>query len=768
MASKPDRRGGDAGYFVRFFVTALILVSGTLVLVLVVLPQRYVLDSGFKESALGLPAAAVPFTPVDPVRVAALRANPTATAGVSVERGPAETFWSEVLPLLREGRRAEAVPLFDAYLAAHPDDADVRRELAVTLLAAGDGERAVILLRDVLRSRDDRALRLLLARTLRDLRRLDEASAEYERLWTARPRDEQLALEWARALSWPERYGEAEAVLGRALDASPRSLALRAELARILYYTNRLAAAAELLAPMTDEELGALGAIALRDDIRAALAVPEPPPPPPPPPAPTLLQRALAAREDDDFEEARALFQAAAASTPDDPEVWLGYANLLEYELSDFEGALRALREVERLGAADEPLRFRMALLEAWTGHGAYAGARLRELLAELGTRTPPVPAVDGAATVTRAEIHALLGDLERWEGRRLDAADRYELALESDPGNARALDGLAALRIEVALLVDDVERPRLGSDAYGLADTDDFGRFDLGGAWSGTREGWVWGASMGQRWLSGRAVPGATTELRGAFVEVAPARWWRWGTIRTAVRVGAEWVREGATDVGLGAAAQYRPVGGGVYGLEYARGPAYDLTATLQSAAALVRQDRVVASASRPLGRWSVAAQADVAVLDAVEIPGARASTRTQAAVSVSRALDDTWSVGWSGLALRYSEAAPAPAGLRLFWDPVSAVSTGPFASARGRLSESWQASARVGGGVSLIDERGSAGYDAVPQLGADVRLEHTGARLRTAVDAFYAQSRLEGYRTYGVRFSVSAASWLNRAPGR
>ena len=51
--SKKSRRGGAGSrYYLGFGFTALLLVSGTLVLVLVVLPKRYVFGSGFRESGL--------------------------------------------------------------------------------------------------------------------------------------------------------------------------------------------------------------------------------------------------------------------------------------------------------------------------------------------------------------------------------------------------------------------------------------------------------------------------------------------------------------------------------------------------------------------------------------------------------------------------------------------------------------------------------------------------------------------------------------------
>ena len=47
----------------------MLLVSGTLVMVLFVLPQRYVLSSGFREGSLVLPSPSTPFEPTFPNRI---------------------------------------------------------------------------------------------------------------------------------------------------------------------------------------------------------------------------------------------------------------------------------------------------------------------------------------------------------------------------------------------------------------------------------------------------------------------------------------------------------------------------------------------------------------------------------------------------------------------------------------------------------------------------------------------------------------------------
>ena len=55
--SRPSR------YYMGFGLTALILTSLTLFLVLFVLPRRYVLSAGLRESGVSFPSEAAPFSP---------------------------------------------------------------------------------------------------------------------------------------------------------------------------------------------------------------------------------------------------------------------------------------------------------------------------------------------------------------------------------------------------------------------------------------------------------------------------------------------------------------------------------------------------------------------------------------------------------------------------------------------------------------------------------------------------------------------------------
>ncbi len=755
MATRSNRRGSETRYFLRFAGTATLLVSGTLVLVLYVLPQRYVLSSGFREGALALPNPSTPFEPVDPTRVAAL---PPPPVPYGIVQGPAELFWESVMPLLRAGRHDQAIPLFAMYLGEYPDDRDARREYAITLTTAGYGDRAIPVLQALLDVDDDPELRLLLARTLRDEGRVAEAVLHYEVLVEADRDDVLLVLEWAQAMAWIEDYEGAEAVLLEGLAYHPESVSLRVELARIYFFTDRLEEAGDLLSAMSETELASVGAVSLRDDVLAALT-PPPDPDVEPPPPPTLLEQAVAAREAGELTRAAQLFEEALEDDPDDPDTWKAYADFLQYEVEDFEGALDALKEVERLGDEPDPdLQYRMALLEVWTGKTEEARSRLLRLLVLLDAQV-----VD---SVSRADVQSVLGDLHRWNGERLPAVDRYQLALIEEPDHVRALEGLAVLQADVDRMMVEVEEPRMGGIANSLADTDDFRRLDLGGEWHGLHEDWVWGTRSGARLLEGHDLTGTNGNRRGLFADLEGGRWWRWGTIRTGASFGVQTLRGSNLDLSAGLTARLVGASGSRTDLGIDHGPAYGLTNTLQSAFANVQADRFTASHAQPLGEtWSAAVNGEAASLNHVGVAGAGRNLRVAAGVSVGRTLSRRLSLGISARALRFGDAAPDVAGQGLYWDPNASLSIGPYAQYRQPLTTWWEFNARLNPGFAWIDERGAPKSEAVPDLSASLGLAREGARYRTKIDFFFGQGRFSGYRSFGLNLSFSARGWFGRA---
>ena len=757
MAPRAERDQGGSRYPLRFGTAAFLLVSITLVLVLFVIPERYVLSPGFRESGMSFPAPTTPFVPVVALSVPAPLLPPLPVVSAP---GPSEALWAEVLPLLERGQLSAAVPIFEGYLAEHPADADVRRELAMTLLAAGRPAEAVPVLRALLNDAPDAGLRLLLARTLRDLERVDEAAREYARLVEARPDDEALALEWAQAHAWIEEYEDAEAILMSALARQPGSVPLSVELVRVYYAMGRLRDAVVLLILLDPDEMAAAGAGGLRASVFAAFlaVVPEVVPVPGPP---TSLEVAVAARFEGDSQRARTLLEEALAEQPDDRGLWLAYADLLEYELADFEGARSALLEAERLGTPDPALELRLAQLEVWTGRNAEAMERIDALLASLDA------GVIGSATVSRAAVLALRGDLERWEGDRIRADRSYRLALGADPESQRARDGLAALEAEVAEELVELERPGLSGVAYSLADTDDFVRFDAGGEWVEVAGGnWVLGGAAGQRWLGGVDLGGLDASRSGVFADLELARWWRWGTLRTGVDFGAERLRS-SWDVRLGGSLRHRNGDGQDTELRFEHGPAHPVAGTLQSVLADVVHERLSLTHARRLGeRWSVSAVLEGARLRtrSGSASGPPATDRLQVALAAGGAINRSLVVGLATRALTFTDAAPrtaeGPDGRALFWDPRAAFSAGPYASLAHEISPSWRLSVRLTPGLALIDERqpSAAGYDLVPHVSVETGLRHEGRRLWTSLDLFYYQGQFDGYRSYGARVTVGA----------
>ncbi len=763
MAARARPRKKPVWYALGFTSTGVVLGALTLVLVLVVLPRRYVLHAGLRESGVSFPAAAAPFAPPDELHREVT--PPPPMEPTLVVRGPAELFWEGVGPLLRAGRHDEALARFDAYLESYPRDRSVRREYAITLDRAGRSREAVPVFMALLEAEDDPELRLLLARSLRDQGRLQEASTQYGLLVERAPDDVLLTLEWSRALSWGQRYAESAAVLEASLAARPDEAEIRVELARILFWSGRVEEAGEVIAGMPDDVLGGIDALGLRDDIVAANT--PPPTPPDEPEVLSTLEQARRAMAQEDYVGADELFRLALEEDPADAEALSAYADLLQFQMEDLEGTREMLLRLEEEEEPGPVLRLRMARLAVWTGREEEAALRLEELLREVGSGGEPE-----FAEPEIAAVRALLGELYRWDGRRTEAAASYREALRGDPDNVQARSGLEDLRAEVNRQVEEEESPGLGTVVYSFSDSDDFNRLDLGLEGVFVEGTWVWNARSGVRRLEGVSSPGGDANETGPFAEVEGARWWRWGTLRTGLRFGVEEVRPDGVDLSLGASVHWSDLGGFRTDLRFDHGPAYPLTVTLQSALGRLRQDRFTVGLGRELGEvWSLtltadAAWLDVAGTDAVHQGGG--GFRLEAGANLGRPVSESVVLGMNARALTYSEAAPVVAGRRLFWDPESVLSGGVYARWTAGIAGPWELRTLLNPSVALIRERGFSGSEGVPHLSAEAGLARRGARVRTSLDAFYYQGRFEGYRAYGLRFGVSMTDWFGNGGGR
>ncbi|MEJ2205396.1 MAG: tetratricopeptide repeat protein [Gemmatimonadota bacterium] len=408
MAKRPDAPN-PTRYTLGFGATAFLLTAITLLLVLIVLPRRYMLHGGLREGGLTFPSLAPinrrPVTaPVEqPVRARPIPSGP-------VQPGPAEIMWETVGPLLENEEYDAAIAVFEEYLTRYPRDRGARRELALTLQKAGRTDEAIQIFQALLREHDDPGVRLLLARALRDEGRIDEASDHYRALVAVGLDEAALRLEWARALAWHRKYDEAAQVLEPALANDPEAVDLRVEMARILHWEGRAVQAEALLDGLDRSALEINGATALHADIKRALAEPAQGPvddgePPPPPDALTLTEQAEAAFAAGEYRHAAELLAEAIRRNPTDRVALRAYADLLQYHLEDPEAAREVLLRLEQLDdGSDSALRLRIAKLDVWTGRNEEATERLEALL----------PDVEWGE---RAEIHALLGDLHRWAG---------------------------------------------------------------------------------------------------------------------------------------------------------------------------------------------------------------------------------------------------------------------------------------------------------------------------------------------------------------
>lgn len=750
-------------YPLRFGATAFLIVAVTLVLVLFVLPERYVLSPGFRESGISFPS---PSTPFAPVAVTAVPPRPLpVSVPVEAATGPAEALWDEVVPLRESDGPAAALPLFERYLDAHPEDVDVRRELAVTLLNLGREVEAVEALRALLDAAPDEELELLLARALRDIGRLAEASRVYEGRYERRPDDEALALEWARAHAWSGEHRRAVDILSSALARRPGSTVLRMELVRAHFALGDLHRAVDLLATLEAADALDPADEALALDVIRALIPPVLPVVVAAPRPPTVVERAMAARLAGDTQRARSLLEEELAARPEDRGVRLALADLLEFELADMDGARSALLEAERLGPLDLGHQVRLARLDIWTGGTEAAETRLRDVLAALDRGAV------GSAAVRRGEVLVLLGDLRRWAGERAQAAALYERALAADPTDARARVGLAALEDEVERQVAALEAPGVAGTVYSFADTDEFVRVDAGGTWADVADGgWVWEGAGGRRWLEGYDLAGLQGSREGLFLDLGLARWWRWGTLRTGLRFGAQHVRT-EWDILLAASLRHRSESGGDTEVRLERGPAYPLTSTLQSVLAEVVQETVSLTHARPLSElWSALAAFDAARLRVPggALPGDPPTTeRLQLGLSAGRRVSGSLTLGVGARGVAFTHAAPTTpeaggVARPLFWDPRWALSLGPFAALDHELGHGWSLVGRLDPGIALLHERRPLASD--PQLllqaSIDAGVRYESRRWSTGLQLFHYQGRFDGYRGYGARVTVGARS--------
>jgi tetratricopeptide (TPR) repeat protein len=331
-------------YWVRLNLAVLLLGGLTVAFVVLFLPQRYVFQSGLSSSGISFPTQGAPFDPTDRILVEPRDLDsPEVTADSEVDqdalsastvavvqRGPAEILWEEVDRRFGHGDHAGAAEVMSRYLEGHPQDADVRLELAVALIRAGEPERAEGELQRVIEEVGSRRARLEYARLLRDLGRWSSAVALYEELAGEDPGDAGLRLEAAQTFAAATR-AELEELRGKVAAVERREPAVGSEESPTVE-TDRLALAREAAEAGNPERVFALY-----------------------------------------------LEELAADS---DPQRLLEWADLFQYSLEDMGRTIEVLVRIEALGSATPATRLRLARLHAWTGEEQRALEVLEDLLA--------------------------------------------------------------------------------------------------------------------------------------------------------------------------------------------------------------------------------------------------------------------------------------------------------------------------------------------------------------------------------------------------
>lgn len=728
----PREREARLPYWLRFATATAILLAVMALLVLVVMPQRFVLEAGFRESGITFPSSQVGFRP--PEAAPLVQPPPPPPPRVEPEEGPSERLWKEIDPLLAAGRWAEALALMDAHVAAHPEDLAVRRERARTLARSGRTDEAIAAWRAMVRESGAPADRLALARTLRDRGELDGALALYRELVAARPADRSLKAERARTLLWAERYAEAETALRELLAEDPTDDAVRLDLARALYWGGRPADARVVLASLSADSPLAAEARTLDQELAAALAVPPPPEAPPP----TTLERARLAAAAGEIEQAAQLFAEALEESPDDRVLWAEWIDFLQFRLEDPAAARDAMLVYAERFALTGDERLRLAELHAWTGQEDEAEALLAALLAE---------------EPDRADALAFLGDLRRWRGDPVAASRTYRDALAADSDDDRARAGLDSLEARRERLVAGREPAGFGPGVTWFADSDDFVRLDVAGDADFTWSVNALKLRAGYRRLEGYDPFGAPATDEGGFGLVEYARWWREAGLRTAARLGGESL-DGFGFEPTAAIEVHAPDAEGfaLTGL-LETAPAYPLTATYESVAEPVRANRIQASAFRGLGdRWSLGAALDGALLSG----GGATNPRWAGWVTLSRSMSRLLSIDVGTSLVGYGEAAPAPTARRLYWDPRLFWATTASLHLSSIPDHGWGWRTRLTGGAAYADERDALEPDWLPQFGVEGGLVLRGVSQDVALDAFYRRGREQEYSSWGLELGV------------
>ncbi len=729
MPTIPARKLSRAPYWLRFSLILLSLGGITSAFVLVVLPRRFVLQAGLVESGVTFPTHEPPFDPPQPRPV--IRPQSPVTLE-TVELGPAESFWNDIVPLMDAGLYEATFPLFREYLSHYPEDTTAWQEYAVALIRSGRNDEAEQVYRMLLAGANDASIKRELARLMRDRGEFGESIAIYRDLAQAEPDDLDLLHELAQTLVWAEAYQLAIGEYRRLLDRAPDNHGYRVELAQALYWDDLPVQGYALLSDFPPDVPESTEAASLRAFLDSVIHASMPP-------GLTTLEQARRAVANENSARAHALYRRALQTDHDNPDVWLEWVDFLQFHEEDLPAARAALRQLAQLRSLTWEERYRRAQLDVWTGNDDEARLALQQLVVE---------------DPTNDQVWTLLGDLYFWQGSHIAAADAYQRALKLSPTNTEAAAGLEAVKQQTVALVAAREDPNAGPRFLYFEDSDDFSRIDL------TVEATILRSTTGAvvrggfRKLEGTGLSGLRDSDAGPFLELEVVQWWRFGTVRTSLKAGVEQLDAAGRVPVIEARLEVPNAGGTALTALYSHGSAFSQTLTYESVEASLLSDYGELSAFRQLGdKWSVSGNGTVGSLHAT----GTSNLRISAAASTRYQLSSVWSATLVSQLLTFADAAPTSPTRRLYWDPRMFWANGIQVELRTPLATRWEIYARVTPGIALDDERDTPGAEWVPQLGTVAGFGFQKQRVLIAGDLAYSRGREGGYSSFGATLMLA-----------
>jgi tetratricopeptide (TPR) repeat protein len=416
---------------------------------------------------------------------------------------------------LRGGQKDQAIGIFQKLYAEHPDNLDALRELGNAQFQAGRPGDAMATYRSYLQRSPNPGVEVSLARLLSWSGGSEEATAIYERVLRADPRNLEASLGLAQVLSWQQKYPQSLQVYDGILRDHPLNRDALLGKAQALDWSGQHDQALATLEsaasswPQDTEIASALSSArnaarqrALEAKARAAASAP-------------IDERIRMARETlahdpnnvgalrelaeiyqgkRDYRQAVSYFEQALKQNPSDRGLQLGLAQVSGWS-GNYDRAIALYRGLLAQDPSNRDERLELAKLLSWSGHkpesieeyGVILQRSPNDVEAHLGRARvlswskQPDEALADYAAVLKADPLNRDAQVERarvlsWKGDQAGALRAYTDVLTRVPGDRDALFGKAQILFwsgrprEAAAILEELRAKEPGDAEVGLA----------------------------------------------------------------------------------------------------------------------------------------------------------------------------------------------------------------------------------------------------------------------------------------------------------